>query len=160
MRAEWVEKRIFYLTNIQSVFKPQSWQNLSKKKVLLSFKYVNLRVKFSGEVKVCQSFQAQRVINWGIKNLKSDCFNPIKTGGLSEIPKLHKALTYWVKRLSTIKNFQKSNIFLEGSRHPKFMNHFEYGESFHKKSFPKRIGTLTPFNPKIFMGAECAPPRL
>ena len=44
---------------------------------------------------MCQSFQAQRVINWGIKNLKSDCFNPIKTGGSSEIPKLHKALTYW-----------------------------------------------------------------
>ena len=79
LRAEWVEKRIFYLTNIQSVFKPQSWQNLSKKKVLLSFKYVNLRVKFSGEVKVCYTFQAQRVMNWGIKNLKSDCFHPIKT---------------------------------------------------------------------------------
>ena len=66
-------------------------------------------------------------------------------------------LTNWVKRLSTNKKIKKSNIILEVSRHPKFMNPFEYGESFHKKSFPKRIGTLTPFNPKIFMGAECAP---
>ena len=37
---------------------------------------------------------------------------------------------------------QLSNIILEGSRHPNFMNRFEYGKSFHKKSFPKRIGTL------------------
>ena len=79
----------------------------------------------------------QRVINWGIKNLKSDCFNPIKTGGSSEIPKLHKALTYWVKRLSTIKKFQKSNIILEGSRHPNFVNTFDSGKSFHNKSIPK-----------------------
>ena len=30
------------------------------------------------------------------------------------------------------------------------MNSFEYGELFHKESFPKIIGTLTPHNPKIF----------
>ena len=43
----------------------------------------------------------------------------------------------------------KSNIILEGSRHPNFMNLFEYGKLFHNKSFPKRIETLTPPNPKI-----------
>ena len=30
------------------------------------------------------------------------------------------------------------------------MNPFEYGKSFHNKSYPKRFGTLTPPNPKIF----------
>ena len=42
---------------------------------------------------------------------------------------------------------QKSDIILEGSGHPNFMNPFEYGQSFIGKSFPKRIGTLTPPNP-------------
>ena len=52
--------------------------------------------------------------------------------------------------------FQKSNIILKGSRHLNFMNPFEYGKSFHNKSFPKIIGTSTP--PKILRGgeAQCA----
>ena len=35
----------------------------------------------------------------------------------------------WVKRLSTNQKIKKSNIILEGSRHPKFINPFEYGQS-------------------------------
>ena len=46
----------------------------------------------------------------------------------------------------------KVKLFLEGSGHPNFMNPFEYGKSFLGKSFPKKIGTLTPPNPKIFRG--------
>ena len=47
----------------------------------------------------------------------------------------------------------KSNIVLEGgSGHPNFMNPYEYGKSFLRKLFPKRIGTLTPPRPKIFRG--------
>ena len=53
------------------------------------------------------------------------------------------APTICVKRLFDEIKFQKSNIFLEGSRHPNFMNPFEYGTSFYNKSFPKRIGKLT-----------------
>ena len=56
------------------------------------------------------------------------------------------ALTNRVKRLSADKNFQKSNIILEGSRHPHFMNPLEY------KLFPKRFGTLTQTKPQIFGG--------
>ena len=43
----------------------------------------------------------------------------------------------------------KSKVFLEGSGHPKFMNPFEYDKSLKDKSFSKRIGALTPPNPKI-----------
>ena len=50
--------------------------------------------------------------------------------------------------------------FKASSRHPNFMSPFEYVQSFHNKSFPKRIGTLTPPNPKIFRGTQCAPPPL
>ena len=57
-----------------------------------------------------------------------------------------------VKCLFDEQKFQKSNIFLEGSGHPKFMNPFEYDKSLLGKSFPKGIGTLTPPNPKIFRG--------
>ena len=57
-----------------------------------------------------------------------------------------------VKCLFYKQKFQKSNIFSEGSGHPKFMNPFEYDKSFLGKSFPKRIGTLTPPNPRIFRG--------
>ena len=32
-------------------------------------------------------------------------------------------------------NISKANIILEGSRHPNFMYPFEYGKSFHNKSF-------------------------
>ena len=31
------------------------------------------------------------------------------------------------------------------------MHPFDYGKFFHYKSFPKRVGTLTPSNPKIFI---------
>ena len=66
-----------------------------------------------------------------------------------------------VEHLSTIKKFQKSNIILEGSRHLNFMNPFEYGKSLIGKSFPKRFGTLTPPNPKLFWGGTmCLPPSL
>ena len=34
------------------------------------------------------------------------------------------------------------------------MNPFEYGKTFHNKSFTKKIGALTPSNPKIFNGAQ------
>ena len=44
----------------------------------------------------------------------------------------------------------KVKHFLEGFGHPNLMNPFEYGKSLPGKSFPKRIGTLTPPNPKIF----------
>ena len=56
---------------------------------------------------------------------------------------------YFYKRLSTNKIFQKSNIILGCSRHPNFVNPFEYGKSFYNQSFPKRIGTLTPLNPRF-----------
>ena len=36
---------------------------------------------------------------------------------------------------------------MEVSRHPNFMNPFEFVKSFYNQSFPKRIGTLTPPNP-------------
>ena len=58
-------------------------------------------------------------------------------------------LTNRVKRLFGEQKFQKSNIFLEGSGHQNFMNPFVYGKSFLGKSFSKKIGTLTPPNPKI-----------
>ena len=49
---------------------------------------------------------------------------------------------------------------MEGSGHPNFMNPFVYGKSLLGKSFPKRIGTLTLPNPKIFRGGTmCPPPR-
>ena len=67
-------------------------------------------------------------------------------------------LTNRVKCLFEEQKFQKSNIFLEGSGHPNFMNPFEYGKSFLGKSFPKKIGTLTPPNPKIFRGGTMCPP--
>ena len=66
-------------------------------------------------------------------------------------------LTNWVKCLLTHKIFQKSNIILEGYKHPNFIFPYEYGKSYHNKLFPKRIGSLTPPNPKIFGGA---PPSL
>ena len=47
-----------------------------------------------------------------------------------------ETLTNWVKRLLTNKTFQKSNIILESSWHPNFMYPFEYGKSFHNKSYP------------------------
>ena len=47
---------------------------------------------------------------------------------------------------------------MEGSWHPNFMNPFKYGKSGIGKSFPTRIGNQTPPNPKIFRGAQCAPP--
>ena len=37
-------------------------------------------------------------------------------------------LTNLVKCLLTNKTFQKSNIIFDGSRHPNFMNPFEYGK--------------------------------
>ena len=147
MRAEWVEKRIFYRKIYNLCSNLKGGKICPKKRYYCPSNMQTSVLSSQIKVKVCYTFQAQRVINWGIKNLKSDCFNPIKTGGSSEIPKLHKALTYWVKRLSTIKKFQKSNIILEGSRHPNFMNPFEYGKTLHNKSFTKRIGTLTPPNP-------------
>ena len=66
-------------------------------------------------------------------------------------------LTTWVKRLSSYKIFQKSNIIFEGSRHPNLLNHSKYDKSFHNKSFPKRIETPTPPNPKIFRGGTMCP---
>ena len=40
------------------------------------------------------------------------------------------------------------------------MNPFKYGQSFIGKSFPKRIGTLNPPNPKILKGGTmCPAPR-
>ena len=60
------------------------------------------------------------------------------------------ALTNLVKCLLTNKTFQKSNIILEGSKHPN-LYHFEYGKSFHNKLFPKRMGTLTPPNPNLWL---------
>ena len=39
----------------------------------------------------------------------------------------------------TNKNFEKSNIIWEGSRHPNIMNPFDYGQSFIGKSFPKEL---------------------
>ena len=39
--------------------------------------------------------------------------------------------------------------------HPDITNPFEYGKLFHNKSFPKRIGTSTPQNLKIFGGGAC-----
>ena len=60
---------------------------------------------------------------------------------------LYMTFTNWAERLVINKNIQKSNISSEGSRHPNFMNPFEYGQSFIGKSFPKRIETLTPTNP-------------
>ena len=36
---------------------------------------------------------------------------------------------------------------MEVSRHPNFMNPFEFVKFFYNQSFPKRIGTLTPPNP-------------
>ena len=47
---------------------------------------------------------------------------------------------------------------MEGSGHPNFMNPFVYGKSLLGKSFPKRIGTLTLPNPKIFRGGHNVPP--
>ena len=38
------------------------------------------------------------------------------------------------------------------------MNPFEYGKSFHNKSYPKRIVTLTQQNPRIFRGGTMFPP--
>ena len=69
-------------------------------------------------------------------------------------------LTSWVKRLFGEQKFQKSKTFLEGSGHPNFMNPFVYGKSLLGKSFPKRIGTLTLPNPKIFRGGTMCPPRI
>ena len=62
-----------------------------------------------------------------------------------------ETLTNWVKGLLTKKKIRKSNIILEVSRYPNFTNPFELGQSFIGKWFPKRIGTLTPSNPKIFI---------
>ena len=42
--------------------------------------------------------------------------------------------------ISGQQKIQKSTIILEDSRHPNFMNSFEYGKVTHNKSFPKRIG--------------------
>ena len=67
-------------------------------------------------------------------------------------------LTNWVKGLLTYKIIQKSDIIFEGSRHPNIMNPFEYGKSFHNKSYPKRIGTFIPPSPKIFRGGHNVPP--
>ena len=50
----------------------------------------------------------------------------------------------------------KVKHFLEGFGHPNLMNPFEYGKSLPGKSFPKRIGTLTPPNQKIFRGHHVA----
>ena len=84
----------------------------------------------------------------------------------SEILKIHKGgpLQTGLHSSWPTKKIEKSNIILEGSRHPTLMNPFEYGKSFHNKLFPKRIGTLTPPNPKILGGgeggAQCAPSGL
>ena len=68
--------------------------------------------------------------------------------------------TNWVKFSFDHQKNQKSNIILEGSRHPNFKNPFECGKLFHYKSFPIRLGTPTPLNPKIFRGGTtCPPPR-
>ena len=64
-----------------------------------------------------------------------------------------------VKGLFEEQKFQKPKTFWEGSGHPNFMNAFVYGKSLLGKSFPKRIGTLSPPNPKILRGHICAPPR-
>ena len=56
----------------------------------------------------------------------------------------------------TKKSF-KSETLLEGSGHPNFMNPFEYGKLLKGKSFLKRIGTLTPPNPKIFRRGHNVP---
>ena len=78
---------------------------------------------------------------------------------LSEIPNFIRRGPYKLGQTGLDKQkIQKANIILEGSRHQKFMNSFEYGQSFIGKSFPKRIGTLTPPNPKILRGGTMCPP--
>ena len=80
----------------------------------------------------------------------SMCLTPFrrKKSSLSEIPNFDQGgtLTNWVKRLLANKKCQKSNIILEGSRYPNIIHPFEYGKSFHNKSFLKRIEALTPPN--------------
>ena len=72
-----------------------------------------------------------------------------KKKGSSEVRNFYRRnLTNWARRLATSKNLQRSNVIFEGSRHPSFINHFEYGQSFFVKSFPKRFGTLSPRNSK------------
>ena len=74
-------------------------------------------------------------------------FYPVKLSHFTEKNKvcqkyqnlIRGALTNGVKHLSINKIFQNSNIVLEGSRHPNFMNTFEYGKSFHNESFPKKL---------------------
>ena len=61
----------------------------------------------------------------------------------------NKIPKHWVKRLSTSKYFKSQK---ESSWHPNFIDPFECGKSFHNKSFPKRIGTLTPPKLKIIRG--------
>ena len=64
----------------------------------------------------------------------------------------------WAERLATNKKIQKWIVIFEGSRHPNFLNPFEYGQSFIGKSFSKRIGTLTTPNPEILRGGTMCPP--
>ena len=94
--------------------------------------------------------------SWAWK--RAERFYPIKSSRFGEKDKVRQkhqhfksgTLTNWVKRLSAIFFSSKWNILLEGSRHPNFKNTFEYSKTFHNMSFPRRIGTLTPPNSKIF----------
>ena len=93
-------------------------------------------------------------------------FYPIKLSRFLEKKKVPQkfqnfirgTLTNQVKRLFDEQKFRKSKTFLEGSGHPNFMNPFVYGISLLGKSFPKRIGTLTLPDPKIFRGDTMCPP--
>ena len=105
-------------------------------------------------VKTCELTLSNNKFDQGLY-----AFNPIKLSdfakkiSLSEIPKFDKGGPYNRSQTPLYQqDFSKyfSIIVLEGSRHPNFMNTFEYGKSFYSNSFPKRIATLTPPNPKIF----------
>ena len=64
------------------------------------------------------------------------------------------------KRSLDQQKISKVKHYFEGSRHPNSMNPFEYGKSFHNKSFPKRMGTLPHPAPKYLGGHNVLPPGL
>jgi len=67
------------------------------------------------------------------------------------MPKHHKGGPLKIGPNASLTNkSSKVKNFFGGFGHPNFMNHFVYGKSLLGKSFPKRIGTLTLPNPKIF----------
>ena len=79
LRAEWVEKRIFYRKIYNLCSNLKGGKICPKKRYYCPSNMQTSVLSSQIKVKVCYTFQAQRVINWGIKNLKSDCFHPIKT---------------------------------------------------------------------------------